>query len=234
MKNLSDIDLYTPSVSISAVRRSIAPIPIQSIVGASVTHSFCNEQARIILQADGHVKAAGFFQRFTGSINAGARWADRGWRSFAHHYDPTTGTGLKRWPNALEKCEEYFKKALRLWYSGKPKKAMFMLGAAAHLVQDMCVPHHASCKVFEGHQQFEKWAKKRRRLYAVKNGGLYDLGRSAGDWIIENARFSQKYLNHLKPPVLEWDYHAAAQALLPRAQRSTSGLLYLFYLQVNR
>ncbi len=32
---------------------------------------------------------------------------------------------------------------------------MFYLGAALHLVQDMCVPHHSLGIIFDGHKEFE-------------------------------------------------------------------------------
>jgi len=207
---------------------STVPLPLQ-VLGASDTHVFCNEQARTILYNDGYRQAAGFFNSYAVELNRGVVWADRGLRSTTHHYDPERSTGVWAWANAVEKCRQYFNRALKLWRGGKHRRAMFMLGAAAHLVQDVCVPHHACCRLFDGHLDYEKWAKEHKHFYRVFSGGIYNLGERPEDWVVANARLAREYYALVCASAGEEDYHRATVVLLPRAQCTTSGFLLLFY-----
>lgn len=211
---------------------SAVPLPLQ-VLGASDTHVFCNEQARIILYNDGHRQAARFFNDFKGELDRGVTWADRGLRSTTHHYDPVRKTGVWAWANAAEKCRQYFNQAIKLWQRGKQQRAIFMLGAAAHLVQDVCVPHHACCKLFDGHLDYEKWAKGRKHFYRVRSGGLYNLGGRPDDWVIANARTAREYYGLVCAAAGEENYRRATAVLLPLAQRSTSGFLLLFFKRIK-
>lgn len=134
---------------------SSAPLPVQAIGGASSTHPFINEQGRQILRNDGYRKEAQIFYLFANQLDNGVVWVDKGLKSACHHYDSDTGTGMWLWPSAAEKCTEFFTRALKLWQKKRHALAMCFLGAAIHLVQDVCVPHHASCKIFNGHLEFE-------------------------------------------------------------------------------
>jgi len=196
------------------------------ILGASSTHIFCNHQARIILANDGYKQVAQLFNRFSNKLDEGVVWADRLWRSTAHHYNPVTGRGVWPWGNAAQKCSAYFKKAFVLWRQGNHAKAMFFLGAAAHLVQDACVPHHACCRMFDGHLDYERWVKERKHHYKVNAGGLYNQGETPEEWIAANARVAKEYYCYVKSPGNDELYHQATSALLGRAQRSTAGFFY--------
>lgn len=203
------------------------PLPVQ-ILGASDTHIFCNEQGRIILFNDGYEACARLVERFMKFLNKGVVWADRGLRSTTHHFDPQRGTGVFSWANAAQKCEQYFKKALSFWQQGKLHKAFFMLGAAAHLVQDACVPHHACCQLFDGHLDYERWVKARKEHYRVNAGGIYHLGRTPEEWVVANARVAREFYGLVNSQANKDGYHRATEVLLPRAQRSTAGFLLFF------
>ena len=198
----------------------------RQILGASSTHIFCNQQGRIILAADGYKQVAQLFNRFSNELDKGVIWADRLWRSAAHHYDPVTGRGVWPWGNAAQKCTAYFKKAFILWRRGNHARAMFFLGAAAHLVQDACVPHHACCRMFDGHLDYEKWVKERKHHYQVNAGGLYNLGAAPAEWIAANACAAREYYLCVRRPGSDELYHRATAVLLVRAQRTTAGFFY--------
>lgn len=204
-----------------------ATTPIQKLIDhGSETHLFINNQALIILCNDGYAKYASFFKVNINNLNKGTVWADRGWKCFAHYYNPATGEGLNPWPNALDECQNYFSLALRYWSEKKFSKSIFLLGATAHLVQDLCVPHHARCVAFNGHQKFERWSAENVQRYETNNGGIYNIN-SVADILKYNAIFSSKLYN-LVSKEDEQNYNLAAKLLLPLAQKSTAGLFKLF------
>lgn len=66
-------------------------------------------------------------------------------------YDPETGGGFHGWPNARQMVQEYWDLAVQALIAWDFVRGAFHLGAAAHLVQDLCVPHHAAARIFSGH-----------------------------------------------------------------------------------
>lgn len=225
MKNT--VARLTHPVATASRYLSSVPLPLQ-VLGASDTHVFCNTQGRVILYNDGHRECARLISQFAVQLDRGVTWADRGLRSTTHHFDPQRGVGVWAWGNAAQKCKQYFDKALMLWQRGKHQKAMFMLGASVHLVQDACVPHHACCKLFDGHLDYEKWAKARKHYYRVRAGGFYNLGRTPEEWVAANAWLAREYYPFVCSAASMESYHQATEILLPRAQRSTAGFFLYF------
>lgn len=204
-----------------------AATPIQKLIDfGSDTHSFINNQAVLIMKNDNLAEASVLIHKNIEQINCGTLWADKGWKCFAHYYNPHSEEGLKPWPSALSECRNYFNLAVNFRKNRKIKKAYFFLGAAAHLVQDLCVPHHARCIAFNGHQKFEKWARKSFCHFRVNRGGLYQF-QTISELIQHNALASYA----LYDLVSSYDtrkYSEAAAVLLALAQKSTAGLFYLF------
>ncbi|SHE57939.1 phospholipase C [Desulforamulus putei DSM 12395] len=180
---------------------------------------------------DGYKQAAQFFNMFADQLDSGVVWVDNGLQSACHLYDPDTKSGMWHWPSAAEKCVEFYHKALKLWHNKKHARAMFFLGAALHLVQDVCVPHHASCKIFNGHVDYESWVEIRRHHYLTEDGGIYQISDQPQDWITENAKLAKQYFSLVSQGLPE-DYHRATAVLLPRAQQTTAGFLLHFYNQL--
>ncbi|NMA52248.1 MAG: phospholipase [Peptococcaceae bacterium] len=203
-------------------------IPTQMVKGASTTHVFNNIQGRQILLNDGYKKEAHLFNIFTDQLDCGVQWVDKGLKSCCHLYDPDSKSGMWLWPNAAEKCSELFNKAVSLWKKKNHPKSMFYLGAALHLVQDLCVPHHAVCNVLYGHQEFEDWSELRKYNYTVEDGGIYDISGKPEDWVAENARQAKKYFPLVKGRSTENNHYTVAK-LLPLAQRTSAGFLKFFY-----
>ncbi len=222
--------------------------PLYSLVDSKgITHKFCNEQAIKILSDDGFYKEADLLQRHLEVINQGTCWADKGWKCLAHYLDPDTDKGLGPWPNAAQECRYYFAQALRLWKQDKKAAAFLYMGASLHLVQDLCVPHHANGVAFDGHQDFENWARINRFAFAIKSEGLYCLGKEPEQWVYHNARVAKQFYqptgsrnagnkNRYKnkgSKANEEFLRYAMGILLPLAQRTTAGFMHYFLTQLN-
>ncbi|MCE5284341.1 MAG: zinc dependent phospholipase C family protein [Pelosinus sp.] len=189
-----------------------------------ITHEFCNEQAIKIMKQDGLEAYADILDTHKTELNWGVIWADRDWKNISHYYIPKSGGGLWRFSNATEDYQEYFQKAVLYARSSDYKMAAFYLGAAAHLVQDMCVPHHARGVLFKGHSQFESWAEKHREEYAVNDRGLYNSDNLLrNNALVSGDLFSQAAFGQIN------GYQQALKVLLPLSQRTTAGLFQYFF-----
>ncbi|MCL6638222.1 MAG: zinc dependent phospholipase C family protein [Firmicutes bacterium] len=211
-----------------------AGTPIHLLVaGKWDTHSFINSQAIQIMHRDGFRPQAAILKKHLETINKGVMWADKGWKCFAHYCDPHEKCGLKPWPDAATECLYLFERALLNWKKGKRLKAFFLLGAAAHLVQDLCVPHHARGIAFGGHQLYEKWAREHCKEFPVSEGGIYDIHEDPSEWVLYNSRFSWDYFPYVSLASAITSYRMATSVLLPLAQRSTAGFFLLFLNHAN-
>lgn len=202
--------------------------PVQPLVDRlSPTHSFCNQQACQILRSDGLEHEAFLFQALRPQLELGSDWADSGWRNIYHYYDPNSRSGLWRYPSAAQACTRYFNKALK-WFHTQPERAFFYLGAATHLVQDVCVPHHASGQLWNGHREFEARAAKQRFLYPCWDYGEYWISDLPWGWIDRNANQAKKWLASASEGASSDSLEETIANLLPVAQRSTAGFWRFF------
>lgn len=209
----------------------LAPaVPLQRLLDEpSPTHSFINRQALAILTADARHHEAGWLRSYLEHFSEGCDWADTGWRNVGHMYDPLTGSGFKGWPNATQMLREYWDLAVGHTRAQEVPKAFFYLGAAAHLVQDLCVPHHAAARMFAGHQQFEAYARRYRHRFAAHARGLYDIAETPEGWVIANAQYTrERYSDCITSTPDRHRTQVAVQDLLPRAQRTTAGFVTYF------
>jgi len=212
-----------------------AAIPFQRLVDEpSQTHSFINMQAIAILKADGRRAESAWLDRHLEDFNQGCDSADSNWGSVGHMYDPVTGRGLRGWPSAPQVTADYWTLAMRHAQGGSAAQTAYYLGAAAHVVQDLCVPHHAAARVFAGHAAFESYARRYRHRYAVHAGGIYDLAASAEGWAIANACYAREHYSEcITPKLTHLQTHCAISDLLPRAQRTTAGFVAQFLNQAE-
>ncbi|HWQ61406.1 MAG TPA: zinc dependent phospholipase C family protein, partial [Negativicutes bacterium] len=207
----------------------IAASPLQGMLDRpGITHEFCNSQALQILRNDGFTRYAGYLQQFRRELNLGVYWADKGWKNIHHYYEPKSGRGLWHFAGAIEQFAAYYRLAFHTLRRGDQGKAAFLIGTAAHLVQDLCVPHHARGKLFDGHKQYESWAETRYADYAVSSQGVYGEGRPAFSLLEANAAIAADFLDAVKQEGDEPGYRRATAVLLPLAQRTTAGLLWRF------
>jgi Zinc dependent phospholipase C. len=191
-------------------------------------HSYCNQAATEILAADGWKEQNRILSAYLDEINAGSAWADTGWKNVAHFYDPVTSQGLRGWNNAVEEFLGYFNLARSYMKQRHLNEAFFYLGAAVHLVQDMCVPFHSRKVVFAGHHNYEKWAENHVEDYLVFSNGIYnDNMKNPGDWITTNAQASYDLFSLVKSSSNK-GYHLVTAAMLPYTQRTSAGFFHYF------
>jgi phospholipase C len=205
--------------------------PIQKIIDhiPGDTHVFINQQAIKILNNDGYQKLSRYLDHQMKFINEGVVWADKGWKNFSHYLDPYSNKGIWPWPNARNECNYHFKRSLKYWRKGFTNKSMFYLGAAVHLVQDMCVPHHARGIAFGGHSNYEKWVQHHYHKYAVDNSGFYDRkNNTVSKWIDMNSKLAWNLYPYVSGTASKENYHLATSIALTHAQKSTAGFLLFF------
>jgi len=193
------------------------------------THVFCNRQALTILRRDGFTRCAIFCEQHFRELNAGVYWADEGWKNVSHYFEAGSGKGLWRFSSAVADFRHYFGRALYHARCGDGRRAAFFLGAASHLVQDLCVPHHARAKVLDGHKRYEAWAGRHYTKYAVERGGIYHQEHPTHSLLLGNAALAADFFGWVDEGGTDLSYHKATAVLLPRAQRTTAGLFLQFY-----
>lgn len=212
-----------------------AAAPAQRLIQKPVlTHLMCNRQAKIILVRDGYKDLAEIVDEFSLYLDKGVSWADEGFKNMSHFLNPRTLKGLYGWTDAARECSLYWNKAASCWHSANFEKAFFYLGAALHLVQDLCVPHHAMGIVFDGHQEYEDWVEINRDNFRVNDQGIYGLAESPGQWLKMNAAKAIRHYHNVKAGSPKCNYEKATWALLPRAQRVSAGFLHHFLKKVAK
>jgi Zinc dependent phospholipase C. len=202
------------------------------IVTECKIHKFINTQALEILKNDNFTDAYSFFSDYLFHLNAGVTWADQDFKSMGHFYNPFRGRGLYGNNSALTLGVEYYEKALQSWRDGSVEGAMFYLGAAIHLVQDMTIPQHANIKLLDSHKKFETFIKRtylQSPAFTVNKGGYYYM-RCINEAIACNARNAIKIFAKLKRIEDEYKrFHTITKFILPLAQKSSAGCLMMFY-----
>jgi phospholipase C len=197
-------------------------------------HKFINSQALKILKNDNLTECYSLFQKYIKEIDRGVRWADADFKNSGHFYNPNKKRGLRGRKNALSLAEDYYTIAVSAW-DEDVLKAMFFLGAAAHLVQDLTIPQHASGRLLKEHHKYEKYIKEtylNTPEYLAQNEGCYL--KDVEEFVIHNAtkaiKLNQKFKN-IKDE--QKRYYGLTKQILPLAQRTTAGLFYAFYSEVN-
>ena len=200
-------------------------------LGFAATHIFINRQAAIILQKDGWKAQGDFINRSLAYLNAGVCRADGGLGCISHYYNPSTGRGLWGGVSAAVACGRFFNLAVRYWRRGDAGRALYLIGLASHLVQDVCVPQHVHGLVGGGHGSFELWVQRERERFPVLSGGLYRGNVSSPEeWVIFNSKRAYDCLSLVCKPDNFAEYERATTELLGLAQRSTAGF-WIYFLE---
>ncbi|MEG6612322.1 zinc dependent phospholipase C family protein [Pseudoclostridium thermosuccinogenes] len=215
----------------------INPIKKRIVRVEAGIHKYINRRAVDILKNDGYKDAYYFFYDHMAELNAGVVWADQDFKSINHFFDPSRKRGLYGSSNAVKLASEYYENALRYWNAMDTEKAIFYLGAAVHIVQDMTIPQHASIRLLASHHQYEAFIRKTylySSRYAAYRGGYYNMG-SIEDYIHCNARTAVKIYRKLKNiKDNNRKYYTIAKFTLPLAQKTTAGCLLNFYKEISR
>ena len=200
--------------------------PLQYFLDSpGVTHVHCLEQAYLALQQDGKEDITRLFSAYHSMLTKGLFWADRGWKNVNHFYSHPDKPGIIGWPDATAECQYYFNRAFT-FFPKNIDKGMFFLGAALHLVQDMCVPHHSLGILFDGHKEFETWATKNWSKFPATKGMYLPFSHPA-QWIHHNASISGPLysLVSLEEGCSEESYIKASEILIPLTISTSAGFL---------
>lgn len=214
----------------------INPFKKAVIKTQSRIHQYINIQALEILKNDRYIDAHCLFSDYIHDINIGAEWADADLKSSDHFYSPVKKKGLYGNSNALTLAVRYYGEARKYWYDDEPNTAMFYLGAAVHLVQDMTVPHHANIRLLDSHRQYENFIRRtylNTPKFAVDRGGYYL--DSIEEFVTCNARNAIKIYSKLKDiKDVSKRYYTITKFTLPLAQKTTAGCFIRFYRDVSK
>jgi phospholipase C len=202
-------------------------------MGFCSTHVSCNRQARLILESDGHLEAANLLEAYSQDLDLGVCWPDGGWGSIHHFFHPKTGDGYLGMTSAKVMLERFFQRAVESWGKGGYEKAMFFLGAATHLVQDLCEPHHSNCTCRMDHHRYEIWVQSHCQEYLVVDYGSYEKQKRPSDWLQDCALTSHGLIDLVSGEPEEERYREATEILLPLTQRTTAGFWLSFLEQVG-
>lgn len=216
--------LRTMMITVNPIKKKVIKTPC-------TVHKYINKQGIIILRNEGYTEVADFYNYFIDSINEGATWADQDFKSSNHFYHITKEKGLYGFSNALEETKKYFNLSKDLYKKGDKDEAMFYLGAAAHIIQDMTVPHHVNNRLLDKHRGFELWIIGQvltSDKFAINEGII--KRKSVEGFIKENARKAKEIcLKHTHVEDREKRYAKIAEEILTEAQRSTAGVLLYYY-----
>jgi len=186
--------------------------------GLLETHELAFQQAQIILRNDGYKRIADFLGE-TDNIR-GDTYLNTLKRGSADNDDPTVWNGSINhfmhpinhakydgfWEFVLEPsyqaaqfCEYLFSDARVSWGDGSTDQqisdAMYSLGWAAHMVQDLCVPHHSfgtgGGPVYSAHTSYEDWVSDNDQNYLVDSGGIYYSDLPPATSIYQPAHFAE-------------------------------------------
>ncbi len=205
------------------VLSSLAPLQY-FLDSPGITHVNCLDKALELLGNDQKTDVLNYFQPFRTEISRGLLWADQGWKNASHYFRQVGKKGVFHWPGAVGEFQFYYYKFLA--GLGKDfRKSMFYLGAALHLVQDMCVPHHAVGAMFNGHQEFEQWVRDNFQSIDTTGKGLYLSFSHPSAWLEQNARFAARHYHLASAKRGSDSYRQAAEILIPRTIQSTAGFL---------
>mgnify|MGYP001007710038 FL=1 len=119
---------------------------------------------------------------------------------------------------------------------GDINEAMFYLGAACHLVQDVTIPQHANVELLHNHRSFENWIiRMYRRFHKFKvfRGGIYlnSIGRYIELNSREAIRTHEKY-SHIENEHIR--FYKITSVILVMAQKTTAGVMAKYYYDMQR
>lgn len=215
---------------------AVNPIKKKIVKTECEVHKFINNQSVSILKNDGHGAAYNLMTAYLDDINEGVVWADQDFKSSNHFYSPSKNKGLFGRSNAQKEFMVYYNRALDCYSKKNYKKAMFYLGAACHLIQDVTVPQHANIKLMGSHRRYEQWiirVYKKHDSFKASKGGIYL--RNAKDYIRHNSLESIEAYNKFSAEnIREKRFYDITSIILVLAQKTTAGLMLNFYKDTAR
>jgi phospholipase C len=198
-----------------------------------ITHQYCNDQALVILKNNGFMQEAMLLGAYYKQLQNGVIWADLNWKNIHHFLHPHTRRGFWHFSNAACDYLQFFTLAIKCVRQGCVGDAIFYLGAAAHLVQDMCVPHHAKCQLFDGHKKYEEWVEKNLQKFSFSQDEEIDVSNPIGI-LVKNAATALDLYSYVNAEAGIQQYKMATAILLPLANQSTANLFCYFFARIKK
>lgn len=218
------------------VVKAVNPLKKKVIKTECIVHKFINDQAVEILRNDGHNAVYNIVSKYIEDINEGAVWADQDFKSSNHFYNPKIQRGLYGNSNARTECITYYRRAIKEYFKGDIKNAMFYLGAACHLIQDLTIPQHANIELLNSHRSYENWVIKmynKHRRFKVERGGIYlDSLEYYINLNTHKAIETYKMYSCLKNEAMK--FYKITSISLVMAQKTTAGLMNNFFYDIQR
>ena len=167
-----------------------------------------------------------------------------------HFHQPWSHRGYLTGSRSADQAAWLFELALNFWKDGKRGKALYQLGRALHLVQDIFIPHHSGIAALNGHRELEKWLTENWEPYQVTGGGYYQWETCFDnlqnrchrvcsdypyDWIDHGSHLSIDWYNrYFADGVYDEDtFREVAGLILPHVLRFSAGFLYKFFCDVK-
>lgn len=197
------------------------------------THQYCNDKALDILHHHGFIQEVMLLGAYYKQLQDGVVWADSNWKNIHHFLHPHTRRGFWHFSNAAIDYLQCFNTSIKLIKQGHMGDAVFYLGAAAHLVQDMCVPHHAKCQLFDGHKKYEVWVEKNLHDFSFSGKSKISFLNPVRV-LFEDAATALKLYKYVSAEVGVDKYEQATEILLPLANQSTANLFCYFFAQTRK
>ncbi|MEG1255649.1 zinc dependent phospholipase C family protein [Clostridium sp.] len=220
----------TYNKTMKAIIRVANPIKKRIKRTDCIVHKFINKEALKLLKSDGYIEEYNFFVKYISDLNKGVKWADADLKSTNHFYHYEKGIGLYGFSNAKEECIKYYKASIFYGINLETNKAMFLLGAACHLVQDSTVPAHAM-KNLKRHKPLESFI-----IDKVLSGYYIEMDEhvirydNTEQYIIENTKFAvktERIFENIK--VKQERFNEVSEVILLQACKTTAGLMIDFY-----
>lgn len=193
-----------------------------------LTHKFCNEKALELLQKCTDKKIQPIMKDNLPALQSGVVWADLNFKSVNHFFNPLTKKGLWKFPSAVYVFIFYLSKARQSAMRQDSFNTFFYLGAAAHILQDMTVPHHACGCLFSGHKKFENWVQAHLNDFSFLTCDTWPSCRNPIRLILSNAKTAAVFMPLVSDISTEDEYYHSARILLLLAQTSSAALFEWF------
>lgn len=218
--------------ALSSTFRVVAPIKRNIMKTECEVHLFIQENALNILKINGYQEEYEFFKMYKPQMNKGLVWADQDFKCYHHFYNPNLQKGKFGYDdNAMTVTQSYYNRSLKYLGLGNYERAMFYLGAACHIVQDLTIPQHAKGKLLDNHRQFETYVKANyktmKRFRTVDKPILLD---SVEEYVEFNSTLGLD-LDYMYRDIenLNTKFYLTAIKAITVSQRTTAGCMLMFY-----
>jgi phospholipase C len=193
-------------------------------------HSFCTSQGINILKNDHPTLFKNHLDKYLPILDKGNSWCDEGFNNIHHFYHPKTGRGIMGLTGADVHLTMNIEKAQKAFRNSAFDDCFFYIGCALHLIQDLCVPHHALGHLLKGHREYEDWVLENYISFSVVDEGIYDFNTPI-EILQHNAQIAIQY-SELVFNANSKNKIEATRELLGLAQRTSASFLSLIFKKI--